>query len=86
MMMISEPRDRSNPTWENPSMSPKKLLFIHYEVWPEPSLPAQTSVFIAFTGDSPSGLEADQCKKIWVDKEPTFKKLSSKIVRESKIL
>lgn len=42
----------------------KKLLFIHDEVWPEPSLRAQTSVFIAFTGDSPSGLEADQSKKV----------------------
>jgi hypothetical protein len=37
----------------------QKLLVIHLRVvWPEPSFPAQTSVFIAFTGDSPSGLEA----------------------------
>src|SRR6266852_6952756 len=58
MTMISQPRDRSDPTWENPSMSPKTAVHSLRVVWPEPSFPAQTSVFIAFTGDSPSGLEA----------------------------
>jgi hypothetical protein len=35
-MMISQPRDRSNPTWENPSMSPKTGG--HYDEWSGQSL------------------------------------------------
>ena len=45
----------------------------------------QTSVFIAFTGDSPSGLEASNQKEVKVDyKEPTynFVKYVSKFSRD----